>query len=302
VGIEMGGREAGGAVPGRERPWQGLQGRTAAETRSYRLLDRTFALAYEDEGLRSAIHPRFANLEQPAVSAADVAIEILRTEDDGVAYWFAGATVSAPSAQAAGHQLFFDLATAAHEGSRIAAWLHGGVLSRAGTSVLLIGRQGSGKSTLNAALLHAGFACLGDDRVLMEAGSMRPMASPNAIGLKRGSWPVLHARFPKLESWPVHRIGENEVRYVPTPAPTAPLAPPARVVIFPRFDPGVPTSLHRLSSTDALQRMVDACAWVAPTARDIEAFLRWVRSVACYALPFASLDRALDLIGELVPA
>jgi hypothetical protein len=273
---------------------------SAAATHVYRFLGRIFSIEYGDTKLEQMVHPRFENLEVGDLSKSHFKIELFR-DAESVVFRHSGKTERWVSIAQAGYRLFFEVTELGHEQLQLAAWLHGGVMSRDGGSVLLIGKERSGKSTLNAGLSSEGFVCFGDDRALFERSTMRVAATPNSIGLKSGSWPVLRNRFPRLELQPICHGADHEVRYLPSPPPEKKFAPSPRAVIFPKYDPSAPTTLIPLSATDALRRMIDANAWVSPDAGDVGDFLRWAESVKSYALPFSSLDRAVDLIRELIP-
>ena len=267
--------------------------------RDYRFMGKSISLFYEDSDLENAVHPRFDGLASAQEGASSVSIEIFREGPECIISQHGREPIHCASPPDAGYRLFYEITGVGHDGLELAAWLHGGVMSRAGATVLLIGHERSGKSTMNAALLHVGFECYGDDRILLERGSMRPAASPNAIGLKRGSWPVLRERFPQLDSLPICPIAQQEVRFLPAPPVAHKLAPPVRAVLFPKYHPAAQSELQRLAPVEALQRMIEAYAWVSSEIGDVEKFLHWVQSVPCYALPFSCLDRAVELVCQL---
>jgi len=71
--------------------------------------------------------------------------------------------------------------------------LHGAVLERGGRALILAADPGSGKSTLCAALVHAGWRLLSDELALIElaSGRVQPVARP--ISLKNASIAVVRA-------------------------------------------------------------------------------------------------------------
>jgi len=68
---------------------------------------------------------------------------------------------------------------------------HAAALSRDGTTVLVPGKSGAGKTTLAAWLLYRRFAYLTDELVLLESGTNRVRGFTRPLNLKKGSFAVL---------------------------------------------------------------------------------------------------------------
>lgn len=117
--------------------------------------------------------------------------------------------------------------------------VHGAVLERDGRAVILAADPGSGKSTLCAALVHAGWRLLSDELTLvsLEHGRLMPLARP--ISLKNESIEVVRALGPAVAVGEVcNGTGKGAVAHMrPPPESVARMGEGALPVwiIFPKF-------------------------------------------------------------------
>lgn len=139
--------------------------------------------------------------------------------------------------------------------------LHAAALAIDGQAVVLPAAGGAGKSTLAAALVHNGFDLAGDDTVFLLAGGRYIQPMPLAICLKEKAWAAVAGCVPDIDRLPGHRRGDGKtVRYV-VPRRNGAFAfaadplPIARLV-FPCFRPGGGVAVDRLSSGEALERLL----------------------------------------------
>lgn len=162
--------------------------------------------------------------------------------------------------------------------------LHAAVIERGGRAAILPGDPGSGKSTLCAALIHAGWRLLSDELALVRMDTLDLHALARPVSLKNESIDVIRARVAGAVF---------SARYTDTSKGTiALLAPPADSVvrmheparaawvITPEFAAGAATvmepasralsfmelayngfnySIHGAAGFDALARLVDGC-------------------------------------------
>ncbi len=135
----------------------------------------------------------------------------------------------------------------------------GGVLGRAG-AVVLMGPQGSGKTTLTRLLTEKGFPYLGEETVSLQNG-------------------LIHPELP-TELWPVK------------PAPPS----PPSALVFLRFSPAGKTSLRPLEPAEAAARLVE-CALNARLEAFAPA-LQLVGLVR--ELRYGSPEEALDALEPLL--
>ena len=180
----------------------------------------------------------------------------------------------------------------------IAAYFHGAAGALNGQGVLLPGTGGSGKSTLIASLVHAGWTYLCDDTVPLDtSGSILPV--PLNICLKAGSWAPLKSLYPDLDAQPVYqRIGQ-EVRYLPMTG-AAPPAQKVHRIVFPQYTPGHRVHLQALPPEQVLQRLVQAHAWIAPHPGNARALFACLESVPACEMRYATSAQAIETLTGLV--
>ncbi len=203
---------------------------------------------------------------------------------------------SSPAALA--YELFFEIMNLAYPDLSLMACLHSSLIGWGDGAVALVGNNGSGKSTLAAALVSSGRPALADDRLFLDSATSRPVATPNAIGLKRGSWLPLLSRYPDLLQLPLVRNQEEEVRFLLPPPPTARLLPAVKHVFFPCYGAAPAAAAFPLTCVQALQRITAAEGWISADPEKLSRFLQWMERVRCYDLPYSSLDAAIEQMEE----
>ena len=283
------------------------------EERIYCFLDLRFRIRFQTSDLARAIHPRFANLETESVAPESIFQVVLRDSNYILGLPDRVATRHSSAAGLA-YELFFEIMSAAHPGLDLMACLHSSLVQsgdgagesgggfRLDGAVALVGNSGSGKSTLAAALAGSGMAALSDDKLFLDFATGRPVAAPNTIGLKRGSWQPLLSRYPDIFELPVVGGPGEEVRFLPSPAPTQRLLPPVQSVFFPTYRHAAATAAIPLTPVQALQRIAASEGWISSHPEKVAAFLRWIETLRCYELPYSSLDAAIGEIRECVRA
>ena len=189
-------------------------------------------------------------------------------------------------------------------GSEWFALIHGAALARRGQGLALIGASGSGKSTLAAGLMRAGFDYLADDLVALSAPDAAIVPWPLPLSLKPGSIGPLLSQYPDLAQAPRYPTKGVEARLL---LPRADVwdADPVRLrtLIFPRFAEGAAPEAQRLSSFDALQRLLADRVWLGDplTEERVRAFLAWLDKTQAYAISFGTLADAVGLVEGIVP-
>lgn len=184
--------------------------------------------------------------------------------------------------------------------------LHAGVVGRNGRCILLPAAAGSGKSSLTAALAHAGYEYFSDEVALVEPGTFRVRPVPLATCVKSTAWDLMSRYYPELPTLPIHRRDDGKVvRYVP-PNPARTQKTPALVshIFFPRYVEGMATQLRPLARSDALAQLMDQCLALRLRLNQgsVEELIRWIAGIDCYALTFSSLDEAVARIGDVLAA
>ena len=183
---------------------------------------------------------------------------------------------------------------------------HAAAVSTGQNTLLMPAVAGSGKSTLTAALLHAGFQYLSDDIVLLDQPSHRVRGFPLPICIKEAGTDALRSLYPELGSKPVHlRFDDARVRYlIPPPASWTPHAASetheVKWIVFPHYDPDRETALEPIDSGEALTRLLpQTAAGVFLKKDDVSALADWIKELDCYELRIASLSSAIEALYSL---
>ena len=272
------------------------------EEHAYRFLDLRFRIRFRTADLAKAIHPPFANLEATETIASERVFEVVSVSGDCALRLPDGVVTRHQSAAALAYQLFFEIMRLAHPDLDPMACLHSSLVDCGDGAVALVANSGGGKSTLTAALASSGLRILSDDLLFLDFATRRPVATPNAVRLKRGSWSPLLSRYPAIFQLPVSRSEGEEIRFLLPPLPTERLLPPVKHIFFPRYSAGAATAAIPLTSVQAIERIAAAESWISSDPEKLGAFLQWTDRLRCYDLPYSSLDAAMERIGECLRA
>jgi len=178
--------------------------------------------------------------------------------------------------------------------------LHAGVVGRGGRCILLPAAAGSGKSSLTAALTHSGLDYYSDEVALVERGEFRVPPVPLAVCVKSTGWELMARYYPHIAELPIHRrADQKQVRYVPPPQ-SALAGKPAKVshIFFPQYSKDQPTTLKRVTRSDALARLMEECLAfrLRLDLAGVKDLVNWIAGIDCYALTFSSLDEAVAAV------
>lgn len=108
--------------------------------------------------------------------------------------------------------------------------LHAAAAQRHGTTVLLAGPSGAGKTSLSVALAAEGWR-FGTDELVLLRHDLHLLALPLPACIKHEMVPATLARFPHLLRQPEHLRCGRRIRYLQVGA--QPLAPARVCVVFP---------------------------------------------------------------------
>jgi peptidoglycan/xylan/chitin deacetylase (PgdA/CDA1 family) len=290
-------------------PWPGSTEETCLtamgefeEERAYRFLDLQFRIRFQTAGLAQAVHPRFANLEVTKPIAPGKTFEVVSVAEGCALRSPDGAATRYHSPASLAYQFFFEIMRLAHPDLDLMARLHSALVDCGDGTIALVGNNGGGKSTLAAALASSGGRILSDDQLFLDFATRRPAATPNAVGLKRGSWSPLLSRYPEIFQLPVSRSGDEEIRFLLPPPPTERLLPPVKHVFFPRYSLAVKTAVIPLTSVQAVERIAAAESWISSEPEKLGSFLQWADRLDYYDLPYSCLETAVERIAECLRA
>jgi hypothetical protein len=155
----------------------------------------------------------------------------------------------------------------------------------------------SGKTTLVAGLVGAGFAYLTDEAAAVSVDDHHVEPFHKSLSIDQGSWQVLED------------LGEYDVGGLPTQwqvpvgsLPKARLATRAQLafVVLPRYDRGTRTTLEPISGAEAVMGMAaSAFQFMQEPRWCLDELSRVAHSAQCFRLAIGSLDDAIALINDL---
>jgi HprK-related kinase A len=182
--------------------------------------------------------------------------------------------------------------------------LHSAVVERDGWAILLPAWPGHGKSTLCAALIHAGWRLLSDEFGLVrpEDGVLVPL--PRLIPLKNESIDVIRCFSPEAVMGPcLYGTRKGTVAHVRPPLESIRRADePAQPgwLVFPRWIADAPLRLEPMAKAQSFL-MVATNAFnyeiLGETAFRLVADM--VRTCDCYSLVYSDLDEAVATLARL---
>jgi HprK-related kinase A len=182
--------------------------------------------------------------------------------------------------------------------------VHAAVVERKGMAVMLPAAPGSGKSTLCAALVLAGWRLLSDEFALIAAPDGRSLPIPRPIGLKEHSIGIIRGLREKVELGPVFAdTRKGDVAHLRPPAESVARADEAaaiRWVVFPKYGAGAENRLDPLSKAAGFAKASDGCFnYEMLRAAGFEFLAAVVDNCDCFDLTFSDLRAAVDLIESL---
>ena len=180
--------------------------------------------------------------------------------------------------------------------------VHAGAVQRNGVGVVLPAPMESGKTTLTAGLVRAGFGYLTDEAAAFDRHTATLLPYPKPLSLDRGSWPL----FPELE--PHEPFPDDAYKAHQWQVPAVDIRPdalgtpcPARVVVFPTYTAGAPTRLEPLTRAEALVEIAKNTFRFDREGRPTFSLLAEIlRGAETYRLTVGDLDEAVTAISRLV--
>lgn len=182
--------------------------------------------------------------------------------------------------------------------------LHAAVVERDGCAAILPAPPGSGKSTLCAALVAAGWRLLSDEltMVRLSDGLVEPL--PRPISLKNQSIDVIRAWAPQaVISRSVHDTTKGTVAHVKPPTDSvarAGEAVRAAWIVFPQYVAGAPATLTPMAPARAFMQVADNGFNYGLLGRTgFDALGRLIAGAASYQFSYGALDDAIATFAGL---
>jgi hypothetical protein len=179
---------------------------------------------------------------------------------------------------------------------------HAGGVERDSVGVVLPAHTESGKTTLTAGLVRAGFSYLSDEAVAFDPVTHVIEPYPKPLSIDAGS----HHLFRELEPAPAPgdaAAPDDQWQVPPDAIRPGSVARPctARLIVFPKYEADTPTELEPLSrATGLLELATNTFEFRDHARRSLELLAEVVRGAQCYRMAVGDLDDACALINELV--
>ena len=178
---------------------------------------------------------------------------------------------------------------------------HAGGVELDGVGLVFPAHMESGKTTLTAGLVRAGFAYLTDEAVAFDRSTGLIEPYPKPLSLDAGS----HALFPELEPAPApgDESAPNSQWQVPTDAirPGSVGTPcPARLIVFPTYVEDAATAIEPLAPAAALMELAtNTFKFRDDPRRSLETLARVIGGAESFRLVVGDLHDACRLVTEL---
>lgn len=183
--------------------------------------------------------------------------------------------------------------------------IHAAVVERGGKALILPGDPGSGKSTLCAALVCAGWRLLSDEMTLisMKDGLVYPI--PRPVSLKNESIDIVRGLSPQSYfGRVVEDTAKGSVSHMRAPKGSVDArrdtATPA-LIVFPKYKKGASTELLELGRGASLLRVAEnSFNYHVLGAAGFQSCASLVEACDCYDFSYEKLDEAIPLLESLL--
>lgn len=182
-------------------------------------------------------------------------------------------------------------------------WLgifHASALSNGKKSILFLGDSGNGKSTSLALLQNAGYTCLADDFVPMDADKQEVYAFPAGISIKKNSLETLLPIYPELETSAEYNFTRLNkiVRFLKPNNNNYEAHLPCRDIVFIKYQKDSELIFKNISKIEAFQQLVPD-SWLSPLQENASTFLEWFSGLNCYELKYSNNKEMIDQVSKL---
>lgn len=273
--------------------------------RRYLINGVVYSCEYETPHLEQLIHPKFAHLEAAGDLAASHFFQLFHS--GGKSLLKVNGIVIGQWLPEDDHYLSgkfsMELLNRIYEKGD-SDWMgvfHASAISRGNQCLLFLGDSGSGKSTICAVLMAAGFNLVADDFVPVSGLKGEVFHFPAAVSVKKNAIaPLLHL-FPGLSLSVEHSVPgqDKQVRYLPVEdrAQNYHSGYLPGGLIFVRYKRNSRLKLEKLAQDIAFQKLVPD-SWISPLGENAAHFLDWFLALPCYQLTYSDNEQMVKTIDQ----
>jgi hypothetical protein len=265
----------------------------------YQFLDSVFSLGFASVELRELVDPIFQHLTTQA-KARDFCLDIIYISH-GFGVRHGGSVIGRCTSQREVGPLLHGLVgLLAIRRYKYLLAIHASCLGRSGNALLLPGRSGSGKTTITAALMTAGWDYMSDDTALLLPQTLGCVGVPYALTIKESAWPILRRYHPSIDRAPIHlRSDERLVRYLCPRSHGSSVPRPVRWVGFPHRS--TTSSMRLLDQIEGLYRMLEHCCAIPHllSSGDIQLLLDWSANTRFFEFATTDIDEAVAQVDAM---
>jgi hypothetical protein len=268
-------------------------------TRGYHALALDFALSVEDDDLGAYFAWLLDGFAEPVGTPVRYTIA---PGDDGVHLALDGEPVLRATDAASLVSSLVQWLNQQAVDPEYAVMGHAGGVERDGIACVLPADPESGKTTLTAGLVRAGFSYLTDEAVCFdwESGEIEPYPKPLSID------PGSQFLFPELAPPPPPGAAERtEAQWQVPPgfirADAVGTRCRARFIVFPKYEQDAKTELQPVTRAEGLVELAkNTFRFREHPRRGLDTLSRVVREVECFRLTVGDLDAACAVIDDLM--
>jgi hypothetical protein len=283
----------------------GFQVLTLPKRQCYRFLDSTFSVGFSCADFEKVLEPVFRHLVVLLPTSDAILLDVIETAE-GIRIINGDRIIGGCSTTRELAPLLYGLlGLLAIRHSRYLIAVHGSALVRSGNALILAGKSGSGKTTMAAGLLAAGWTYMSDDTALLLPHSLDCIAAPYALTLKEGAWPLLRRHFPAIDRLPIHiRADGQAVRYLSPPSHDSGTPRPIRWIGFPHHSSSDSSSMQPLDQIEGLYRLLEHCCAIPHLLQtsDVEDLVHWSAEICFFEFAIADLDEAVAQVDDMTGA
>jgi len=273
-------------------------------TRSYHALALDFSLAVEDAEFGGYLEWLLDGFVEPDEPGTQYTVVPGIDDADGVQLLLDGELVLQAADTRAFAASLVQWLNQQATNPEYAVMSHAGGVERGGVACVLPAHMESGKTTLTTGLVRHGYAYLTDEAVAFdwETGEIDPYPKPLSID------PGSQFLFPELA--PPLPPGVESTDSAQWQVPPSTIRPDAvgarcraRYVVFPKYEEGAATRLEPIGRAEGLVELAkNTFRFREHPRRGLDSLARVIRDVDCYRLTVGDLDRACELIDDLMGA